>query len=117
MLRLLVLLTGIVLVSQFPCRLAVSTSAGEPTLMAGAGQQTTELMKQSDYHKRVANQRRTKDVDERADAIESGRAESRLMDNVVLIMLILSAVGFFIFSKALGRKASGRRRAGRLSRP
>ena len=114
MLRLLLLLTFIMLLSQFPCRAADYTHSEEPLQLADAGQQTTEAMQQSDHKNRLRREQEERDIEKQVAAIGTTQSETRGLDNFVMIVLVVSAGALIFFSSKL-RSRSGRRRRPRRS--
>ncbi len=108
--RLLMLLTGLLLLSHFPCNASVHTRAEAPVYLAAAGQQTTELQQQSDHHRRVSREEKEREIEKEMAAVGAVRTESRGLDNFVMIMLVVSAGAlFFVSSRFRGGKKRGRR--------
>ena len=112
--RLLLLLTILMLVSLCPCRASDYTQPEPPIQLASAGQQTSELQKQSDHHNRVNQEKKEREVERQVAAVGAVQTESRGLDNFVLIMLVVSAGALFIVSKRLRLSRSKRRRGRRL---
>jgi hypothetical protein len=110
--RLLLLFTGFLILSLFPCLAPSYTSAEEPVEIAAAGQQATELQKQSDYHNRVEKKREEREIEKQEAAMGAVEGESRGLDNFVLVLLVISALTLFMVS----RRISGNRRRRRPRR-
>lgn len=106
--RPLLLFTGILVLLQFPCLGSQYASAEEPLQIADAGQQASELQKQSDHHKRVEKQREEREIEKQVAALGVADTESRGLDNFVLILLVVSALALFVLSKRLSSRRGGR---------
>lgn len=112
--RLLWLLTGLLLLSQFPCHASDYTLAEPHIQLAAAGQQATEFQKQSDYHNRVSQEKKEREIEKQVAAVGATRTESRGLDNFVIIMLAVSASALFFMSKRIHSRRGRKRRPRRL---
>lgn len=111
MLRLVLVVTFTVLLWQFPCHGSDNSQPDGPLQLADAGgQQSTEVMKQSDHHNRVSRKRQERESEKEMAGIGVAEAEDRGLDNFVMIMLAISAGALILFS---ARMRAGRRRGGR----
>lgn len=114
MLRLLLLLTTLLIISQFPCHASDYTPSDAPIELAAAGQQTTELQQQSDHQKRLSQEKKDREAEKQVAAVGAVRTESRGLDIFVMVMLVVSASALFMVSRIFSNRRRKRRRPRRL---
>ena len=108
MLRLVLVVTFTVFLSQFPCEAADNTQPDTPIQLADAGgQQSTESMKQSDYRNRIAREQEEKERDKEVAGIGLAETESRGLDNFVMVLLVISAGALIFLSARIRGKTRG----------